>query len=108
LTKVISKAETEQGDQSDRLGACPGLRGIGTSDRRPSPDQRDAEPATMGPAGADGTYGFAFTVNHSETIHGPGVYDSSQDGLAGGATVGIWDYDNGSLFASVQISSGTV
>jgi hypothetical protein len=64
--------------------------------------------SAVAPAGADGTYGFAFTVINVETIQSLGIYDSGGDGLAGQASVGIWDYETKTLLASVQIPSGTV
>jgi PEP-CTERM motif len=63
--------------------------------------------AFVAPAGAAGTYGFAFTLNAAETIDALGVFDVGQDGLSGAATVGIWDAISGSLLASAIIPGGT-
>jgi hypothetical protein len=57
-------------------------------------------------AGAPYTVGFEFSVSSLGTITALGVYDSGQDGLAGAATVGLWDA-SGNLLTSATIPSGT-
>jgi hypothetical protein len=63
--------------------------------------------AFVAPAGAEGSYGFAFTLNVAETIDALGVYDLGQDGLSGPASVGIWDAVSGILLASTTVPVGT-
>ena len=63
---------------------------------------------TPGPEAVEAhrTLGFEFSADNAQSITALGAYDSGRDGLAGAATVGVWDLF-GNLLASATVPSGT-
>ncbi len=53
------------------------------------------------------TLGWKFSVTAPTSVEALGVYDSSQDGLAGPAQVGLWLASGGAPLVQTTVSAGT-
>lgn len=57
--------------------------------------------------GSTWTLGWKFSVTAPTSVEALGVYDSSQDGLAGPAQVGLWLASGGAPLVQTTIAAGT-